>query len=130
MEEAFVQFKAHNESKNIFKAARTPAVFFVIAAIMYFSSGLFGIIGLYPLANICNFVVGLCIVTLILWTYVRYTKLSCAKAHLCLLTSIISSFYLHRYSGNFRSCGAVLDEVANVLWDNVSNVFSTICLQI
>ncbi|XP_076667296.1 atlastin GTPase isoform X3 [Andrena cerasifolii] len=94
MEEAFVQFKAHNESKNIFKAARTPAVFFVIAAIMYFSSGLFGIIGLYPLANICNFVVGLCIVTLILWTYVRY-------------------------SGNFRSCGAVLDEVANVLWDNV-----------
>ncbi|KAJ8958691.1 hypothetical protein NQ318_016418 [Aromia moschata] len=27
IEETFIQFKAHNESKNIFKSARTPAVF-------------------------------------------------------------------------------------------------------
>lgn len=93
MEDAFVQFKAHNESKNIFKAARTPAVFGVIAAIMYFLSGIFGFTGLYPIANIFNFALGLCIITLILWMYIRY-------------------------SGNFRSFGSTLDDVANILWYN------------
>lgn len=93
MEDAFIQFKEHNESKNIFKAARTPAVFCVIAAIMYFLSGIFGFTGLYPIANIFNFALGVCIITLILWTYIRY-------------------------SGNFRSFGTTLDDVANVLWYN------------
>lgn len=93
MEDAFVQFKEHNESKNIFKAARTPAVFCAIAAVMYFLSGIFGFTGLYPIANIFNFALGLCIITLILWTYIRY-------------------------SGNFRSLGTTLDDVAKVLWYN------------
>lgn len=93
MEDAFIQFKEHNESKNIFKAARTPAVFSAIAAVMYFLSGIFGFTGLYPIANIFNFALGLCIITLILWTYIRY-------------------------SGNFRSLGTTLDDVAKVLWYN------------
>ncbi|XP_076165879.1 atlastin GTPase isoform X3 [Ptiloglossa arizonensis] len=93
MDDAFLQFKAHNESKNIFKAARTPAVFFVIAATMYFLSGIFDFTGLYPLANVCNFIVSICILTLMLWTYIRY-------------------------SGDFRQTGELLDETANILWNN------------
>lgn len=71
MDDAFIQFKEHNESKNIFKAARTPAVFCALAAAMYFLSGIFGFTGLYPIANIFNWVLGLCILTLMLWTYIR-----------------------------------------------------------
>lgn len=74
MEEAFLQFKAHNESKNIFKAARTPAVFFAISFVMYVLSGIFGLIGLYTFANICNLVMGVGLVTLVLWAYIRYVE--------------------------------------------------------
>ncbi|KAG8303912.1 putative RING-H2 finger protein, partial [Homalodisca vitripennis] len=71
LEEKFVAFKAHNESKNIFKAARTPAVFFVIAVVCYILSGVFSLFGLYPLASTCNMVMGLALITLILWSYIR-----------------------------------------------------------
>lgn len=71
MEESFTQFKAHNESKNIFKAARTPAVFFAIAVTMYICSGVFGLLGLYTLANFCNLVMGIGLLTLVLWAYIR-----------------------------------------------------------
>lgn len=71
MDDAYQQFKAHNESKNIFKAARTPAVFFAIAVTMYILSGIFGLVGLYTLANLCNFVMGTALLTLVLWAYIR-----------------------------------------------------------
>ncbi|XP_046660002.1 atlastin-like [Homalodisca vitripennis] len=94
LEEKFVAFKAHNESKNIFKAARTPAVFFVIAVVCYILSGVFSLFGLYPLASTCNMVMGLALITLILWSYIRY-------------------------SGEMREVGEQLDEIANILWDNI-----------
>jgi len=75
MNEAFLQFKAHNESKNIFKAARTPAVFFAIAVTMYILSGIFGLVGLYTLANVCNLIMGVGLLTLVLWAYIRYIKI-------------------------------------------------------
>jgi len=71
LEEAFNSFKAHNESKNIFKAARTPAVFFAIAIIMYILSGIFGLLGLYTFANFSNLVMGFSLLTLALWAYIR-----------------------------------------------------------
>ena len=71
MNETFLQFKAYNESKNIFKAARTPAVFAAIAVAMYVLSGVFGLFGLYTLANVCNFVMGIGLLTLVLWAYIR-----------------------------------------------------------
>lgn len=74
MDDAFLQFKAHNESKNIFKAARTPAVFFAIAVTMYILSGIFGLVGLYTLANVCNLVMGVGLLTLVLWAYIRYVE--------------------------------------------------------
>lgn len=72
IEELFNQFKSHNESKNIFKAARTPAVFFAIAVFFYIVSGVLGLLGMYDLANLCNMVMGVALLTLIIWSYVRY----------------------------------------------------------
>ena len=72
MDESFLQFKAHNESKNIFKAARTPAVFFAIAITMYILSGIFGLVGLNTLSYTCNVTMGIGLLTLALWAYIRF----------------------------------------------------------
>jgi len=72
LEETYGQFKSHNESKNIFKAARTPAVYFAIAVIFYILSGVFGVFGVYTIANTCNLLMGIALLTLITWFYVRY----------------------------------------------------------
>ncbi|XP_024943923.1 atlastin isoform X2 [Cephus cinctus] len=93
MDEAYLQFKAHNESKNIFKAARTPAVFFAIAVTMYILSGIFGLVGLYTFSNICNLIMGIGLLTLVLWAYIRY-------------------------SGEFRELGTQIDELASGIWEN------------
>lgn len=71
LDEEFGKYKAHNESKNIFKAARTPAVFFAIAVLTYVLSGLFGLFGAYTFANFCNLIMGIALITLVLWAYVR-----------------------------------------------------------
>lgn len=71
LEDSYVTYKAHNESKNIFKAARTPAVYFASAVICYVLSGIFGLIGLYTFANFCNLVMGIALLTLALWAYIR-----------------------------------------------------------
>lgn len=71
LEDEFTKFKAHNESKNIFKAARTPAVFFAIAIVMYILSGVFGLFGIYTFANFCNLIMGIALLTLTLWAYIR-----------------------------------------------------------
>lgn len=71
MDDLYLQFKHHNESKNIFKAARTPAVFFCIAVAFYIASGIFGLFGLYTLSNLCNLVMGVALIVLITWSYVR-----------------------------------------------------------
>ncbi|XP_068895871.1 atlastin isoform X2 [Tenebrio molitor] len=93
LEETFNQFKAHNESKNIFKAARTPAVFFALAVICYISSGIFGLFGAYTIANVFNTVMALSFLTLAMWAYIRY-------------------------SGEFREVGLHIDEIANLIWEN------------
>lgn len=71
LEDQFNQFRAHNESKNIFKAARTPSVFFAIAMVFYIASGVFGLVGLYPVANLCNLAMGVALITLVMWAYIR-----------------------------------------------------------
>ncbi|KAG7203069.1 hypothetical protein KM043_010192 [Ampulex compressa] len=93
MDESYCQFKAQNESKNIFKAARTPAVFFAIAVTMYILSGIFGLFGLYGLANFCNLIMGIGLLTLALWAYIRYC-------------------------GEFREIGTKIDELATAIWEN------------
>lgn len=93
LEEAYTSYKAHNESKNIFKAARTPAVYFASAVVMYILSGIFGIVGLYTFANFCNMIMGLAMLTLALWAYIRY-------------------------SGELTDFGCKLDEFATLMWEN------------
>lgn len=66
-----MQFSAQNESKNIFKAARTPSVFCAIALVFYVLSGVFGLVGLYPIANLANLAMGLALLTLVMWAYIR-----------------------------------------------------------
>ncbi|XP_030753840.1 atlastin-like, partial [Sitophilus oryzae] len=95
IEETFLQFKSHNESKNIFKSARTPAVFFALAVFFYVTSGLFGLFGLYSLANLCNLGMAVAFITLMVWSYVRY-------------------------SGELREVGVAIDETANFIWENRS----------
>lgn len=94
IEETFMQFKSHNESKNIFKSARTPAVFFALAVVFYIASGLFGLLGVYSLANICNLGMAVAFITLSTWAYVRY-------------------------SGELREVGMTIDETANFIWENL-----------
>lgn len=93
--ESYEMFKAQNESKNIFKAARTPSVFFTVAVIMYMLSGICGLLGIYTLANSANLLMGISLLTLALWAYIKY-------------------------SGELTNIGCQLDSVADYLWENVS----------
>lgn len=71
LEDVFSSYKAHNESKNIFKAARTPAVYFAVAVVFYILSGIFGLLGMYTFANFSNLIMGIALLTLALWAYIR-----------------------------------------------------------
>lgn len=66
-----MKIKSSNESKNIFKSARTPAVFFSIAVACYFISGIFNFFGIYSVASCVNLIMGLALLILILWAYIR-----------------------------------------------------------
>lgn len=71
IDEEYLQFKSHNESKNIFKSARTPAVFVAIAVVCYFVSGLFNFFGVYSVASCISLIMGITLIILILWAYIR-----------------------------------------------------------
>ncbi|XP_043930237.1 atlastin-1 isoform X2 [Protopterus annectens] len=92
MDEIYIQYIKHNDSKNIFHAARTPATLFVVIFIMYVIAGVTGFIGVDIIASLCNMIMGLALITLCTWAYIRY-------------------------SGEYRELGAVIDQVAGALWD-------------
>jgi NAD(P)-dependent dehydrogenase (short-subunit alcohol dehydrogenase family) len=71
IEEQFGHYRTQNESKNVFKAFKTPATLVVVVLFFYFVSGFFGLLGLYPLANIANLLMGLTLITLSAWAYIR-----------------------------------------------------------
>uniref|UniRef100_H3AVS2 Atlastin-1 n=1 Tax=Latimeria chalumnae TaxID=7897 RepID=H3AVS2_LATCH len=91
----YIQYIKHNDSKNIFHAARTPATLFVVIFIMYVIAGVTGFIGVDIIASLCNMIMGLALITLCTWAYIRY-------------------------SGEYRELGAVIDQVAGALWDQGS----------
>eukprot|EP00111_Clytia_hemisphaerica_P011671 TCONS_00034289-protein len=94
IDEAYVNFIKINDSKNIFNAARTPAVFLVIIVISYMVSGFCLMIGLGSLASLFNLVLGLALLAVVTWAYVRF-------------------------SGELREIGSQLDTVAEWIWDEV-----------
>uniref|UniRef100_A0A8C5QM20 Atlastin-1 n=1 Tax=Leptobrachium leishanense TaxID=445787 RepID=A0A8C5QM20_9ANUR len=98
IDDLYVQYIKHNDSKNIFHAARTPATLFVVIFITYILAAITGFIGLDIIASLCNMIMGLTLITLCTWAYIRY-------------------------SGEYRELGAVIDQVAAALWDQVSALY-------
>uniref|UniRef100_A0A4W5JP63 Atlastin GTPase 1 n=1 Tax=Hucho hucho TaxID=62062 RepID=A0A4W5JP63_9TELE len=90
VDEVFVQYIKHNDSKNIFHAARTPATLFVVIFIMYVAAGITGFVGVDIIASVCNMILGLTLITLCTWAYIRY-------------------------SGEYRELGQVIDQVAGAI---------------
>ena len=73
MDELFENFVKLNDSKNVFNAVRTPAVFVVIIIVAYMLSGFFGMIGLTSIASLFNISMGLALVATVVWSYVRFS---------------------------------------------------------
>ncbi|KAJ8013859.1 hypothetical protein DPEC_G00034180 [Dallia pectoralis] len=94
LKEAFENFNKHNEGKNIFYAARTPATLFVVMFVTYIFSGLTGFIGMNTIAVLANLAMGVSLMMLCVWAYVRY-------------------------SGEFRDVGVIIDLLAEALWEQV-----------
>ncbi|XP_041723096.1 atlastin-2 isoform X5 [Coregonus clupeaformis] len=92
LDEAYSNFHKHNEGKNIFYAARTPATLFVVMFTTYVVSGLTGFIGMNTIAVLANLVMGVALMTLCMWAYVKY-------------------------SGEFRDVGTIIDLLADTLWE-------------
>ncbi|XP_023863790.1 atlastin-2 isoform X5 [Salvelinus sp. IW2-2015] len=94
LDEAYSNFHKHNEGKNIFYAARTPATLFVVMFATYIVSGLTGFIGMNTIAMLANLVMGVALMMLCMWAYVKY-------------------------SGEFRDLGTIIDLLAETLWEQV-----------
>ncbi|XP_030297861.1 atlastin-2 isoform X1 [Sparus aurata] len=101
LDEAYTNFSKHNDGKNIFYAARTPATLFAVMFVTYLVSGVTGFIGLSTLAVLANLVMGMALLSLCAWAYVKY-------------------------SGEFREIGTMIDLVAETLWEQktIRKVFS------
>ncbi|XP_067288508.1 atlastin-2-like isoform X2 [Pseudorasbora parva] len=94
LDEAYANFIKHNDGKNIFFAARTPATLFVLMFVMYVASVVTGFVGINSVAVVCNMMMGVALVSLCTWAYVKY-------------------------SGEFREIGSFIDGVAETLWEQV-----------
>ncbi|CAN0406472.1 unnamed protein product [Lampetra planeri] len=92
LDELFANFVKHNDGKNIFHSARTPATLFVVMLVFYVVSGLTGFVGLDLVASLCNMAVGAALMALCVWAYVRY-------------------------SGAFRDVGVWIDRIAETIWN-------------
>lgn len=102
LDEAFTNFSKHNEGKNIFYAARTPATLFAVMFVTYVVSGVTGFIGLSTLAALANLIMGVALLSLCTWAYVKY-------------------------SGEFREVGTMIDLVAETLWEQVGRCVWLCC---
>ncbi|NP_001086007.1 atlastin-2 [Xenopus laevis] len=94
IEETYANFLKHNDGKNIFYAARTPATLFAVMFAMYIISGLTGFIGMNSIATICNLIMGLTLLSFCTWAYVKY-------------------------SGEFRELGTLIDQIAEIIWEQL-----------
>ncbi|XP_026215707.1 atlastin-2 isoform X2 [Anabas testudineus] len=94
LDEAYTNFSKHNDGKNIFYAARTPATLFAVMFVMYVVSLVTGFVGISSVATLCNLVMGVALTALCVWAYVKY-------------------------SGEFREVGGVIDQVAETLWEQI-----------
>jgi len=91
--ESWDAFQKHNESKNVFSAARTPGTLFASIVAFYLVSSLLSLIGLYSLANVFTILLYTDMILLTIWSYVRF-------------------------SGEFRDAGLYIDYTADFMWEN------------
>lgn len=97
--EQFVYFAKANDSKNLFKSLRTPAVLVLLMVIDYFFQEMFQAFGLEGVAGIFTSIFFIATVSLGAWCYVRY-------------------------SGSGREAGELIDKGASFVWDNAfSHIF-------
>ncbi|XP_052469585.1 atlastin-2 [Carassius gibelio] len=94
LDEVYTNFVKHNESKNIFYAARTPAILFAIMFVTYMVSTVTGFLGLSVIAALANLVMGVSLLSLCAWAYVRY-------------------------SGEYREVAVAIDLITEALWEQV-----------
>lgn len=104
IDELFENFVKLNDSKNVFNAVRTPAVFTVLIIVAYMLSGFFNLVGLTSIASIFNITMGLALLAIIVWSYVRF-------------------------SGEIREIGVQLDNLAELIWDEIFLVVYEFVLQ-
>lgn len=107
LDEAYVNFCKHNDGKNIFHAARTPATLCVLMFLTYLGSMITGFVGVTLVAMLCNLVMGIALLALCLWAYTKY-------------------------SGEYREVGGAIDCVAETLWEQVScfGFFNLFCFSL
>uniref|UniRef100_A0A8C2XM07 Atlastin GTPase 2 n=1 Tax=Cyclopterus lumpus TaxID=8103 RepID=A0A8C2XM07_CYCLU len=103
LDAAYANFGKHNDGKNIFFAARTPATLFAVMFVMYVVSMVTGFLGVNSVATLCNLVMGVALTALCVWAYAKY-------------------------SGEFREVGGIIDRVAETLWEQVGGVCLLVCL--
>jgi len=94
IEESYQHYKAHNDSKNIFKAANTPITLFVMWTVLYIVSQVSSLLMLYPIANLANLLMWGLIILGATWAYAKY-------------------------SGEFSGVGVQIEELTGRVWDSV-----------
>jgi atlastin len=93
VEVSYGQYKSHNESKNIFKAANTPITLGAVAMVLYVACQIFSLVGLLVIANIFNLAMMVTFAMLATWAY-------------------------SKYSGNLAEIGSGVDSLATTIWDS------------
>ncbi|XP_072407357.1 atlastin-2-like [Chiloscyllium punctatum] len=71
--EMLISYLKFNQSKNLFSIVRTPSAMLLLIISIHVLSGFLGLLGFGFLSVIFNFVIGLCSLTLLTWSYVKYT---------------------------------------------------------
>uniref|UniRef100_A0A8C6WWB8 Atlastin 3 n=1 Tax=Neogobius melanostomus TaxID=47308 RepID=A0A8C6WWB8_9GOBI len=95
LHEMWQSYQKTNESKNLFSAFRTPAVLFVLVCVLYILSGVFLFIGLTTFALVCDCTLGVVMLAMIAWAFIRY-------------------------SGHYRPVGGAIDQAAGIVLEQVT----------
>jgi atlastin len=96
IEDLFLNYVKHNDSKNIFAFSRTVTSLIAVMIITYLLSGILEWFWLGSFSFLLNFFFWTCFVLLAAWVYVKY-------------------------SGEYKEIGEYIDGLADILWRKVSN---------
>ncbi|CAF0751684.1 unnamed protein product, partial [Didymodactylos carnosus] len=102
--ELFLNYKKHNDSKNVFAFSRTPTTFISCMVICYLIAGLLDVMWLGGLNFIFMFAFWVCFVLLTVWLYTKY-------------------------SGEYSEIGEYIDYFADVVWNNAFQPAYSRCIR-